>query len=95
MAEVGGGATIQHWTDRTACTVIKISKSGKTVWMQEDHAKRVDNNGMSDQQEYEYSCDPNGKIYKATLRKDGCYRLTGTKNVIRFDVRRKYYDYSF
>jgi hypothetical protein len=35
---VGDGATVCHYSDRTACTVIRISASGKTVWMQEDTA---------------------------------------------------------
>jgi len=35
---VGGGATVCHYSDRTACTVTRVSSSGKTVWMQEDIA---------------------------------------------------------
>ncbi|MEY4244532.1 MAG: hypothetical protein RLZZ245_2117 [Verrucomicrobiota bacterium] len=35
---VGDGATVCHYSDRSACIVIRVSPSGKTVWMQEDTA---------------------------------------------------------
>ena len=35
---IGGGATVCHYSDRTACTVVRVSPSGKTIWMQEDTA---------------------------------------------------------
>lgn len=54
LPEVGKGATILHWTDRTACEVISISKDGKRVIIQEYIPTRVDKNGMSESQQYAY-----------------------------------------
>ena len=51
---VGEGATILHWTDRSAYEVIEVSKDYKDVVIQRYKAKRVDNYGMSDSQSYEY-----------------------------------------
>ena len=36
--KVGDGATVCHYSDRTACTVIKVSPSGKTIHLREDVA---------------------------------------------------------
>jgi hypothetical protein len=35
---IGGGVSLCHYSDRTACTIIRISPSGKTIWMQEHSA---------------------------------------------------------
>jgi hypothetical protein len=69
--EVGMGATICHWSDRSAGTVIRIFTIGKdlAIEVQGDHAKRIDNNGMSDCQTYEYSPNPNGGIGTWRFRK--------------------------
>lgn len=37
--EVGMPATMSFWSDVEAGTVVKVSKNGKTVWVQEDAAK--------------------------------------------------------
>lgn len=97
--KVGDGATYGCWTDRHAGTVIKVSKSGKTVWVQADHAKRVDKNGMSEMQTYEYSPNPEGHIIVFTLRNDGRYNEKGCArgygNRVGFGHRNAYHDYSF
>jgi hypothetical protein len=36
---LGGAATYTLWTDSYACTVIKISPNGKTVWLRRDKAE--------------------------------------------------------
>lgn len=90
---VGMGATISHWSDRTACTVIEVS--GKRITLQEDLDTRTDNNGMSESQSYSYAPDPNGRIFHATLRKDGVYRISKSTEIVTLGVRRKYHDYSF
>jgi len=93
--EVGMGATICYHSDRAAATIIKVSKSGKSFTIQEDTAVRVDKNGMSDDQEYEYTPNPNGSTYKVTHRKDGTYRLMGDSTRVSVGVRRSFYDFSF
>jgi hypothetical protein len=102
---VGGGATIGHYSDRTACTVIRISPSGKTLWMQEDiavldgwkpefvaggFAGHCVNNT---EQTYKYSPDSDGSVYRASRRKDGWFRTTNGEPVI--PGRRQFHDYNF
>lgn len=70
--EVGAGATICHWTDRTACTVIAIDRG--VVVVREDHAKRTDSNGMSEVQAYEFSPNPDGRVWHFKRNKRGAWR---------------------
>lgn len=92
---VGAGATIIMWTDRHAGTVIEISKSGHRIKIQEDTTTRTDSNGMSDAQSYEYAPNPDGKVWEATRRGDGSYRLVGLSTRVLLGTRRKYHDYGF
>ncbi len=93
--KVGDGATVLHWTDRSAATVVKVSASGKTIWVQDDTATRTDKNGMSDGQSYTFARNPDGFIRKATLRKDGRYRVSNGTSGVMVGRRDEYYDYTF
>lgn len=93
--DIGMGATINHWSDRTPVTIVNITHKGKRLTLREDKATRTDNNGMSDIQSYIYENDPNGSIWTATLRKDGTYRISKGSSLIVLGYRRKYHDYSF
>jgi hypothetical protein len=57
---VGMGITVLMWTDRMPGTIISVSASGKSFKYQADTATRIDENGMSDAQTYEYGPDPSG-----------------------------------
>lgn len=95
---VGMGATMLFWTDREACTVVEVSKDGKTVLVQEDTATRTDNNGMSDCQSYAYSPDPNGGKHTYTLRRNGRWVRKGDSMRgagLRLGTRDHHHDYSF
>lgn len=92
---IGLGVTVYHWSDRSAGTITKISKSGKTIWFRQDTATRTDKNGMSDTQSYSYQPNPEGREYRATLRKDGTWRCSGGKQHVGLGYRRAYHDYSF
>ena len=51
---------------------------------------------VSGTQRYEFTSDPDGRTIVATLRKDGSFRLRGTKDVkVDMRGRRKHYDYNF
>ena len=103
--QVGLGATITHWTDRDAGTV--ISWDGSVIAVQEDEAKRTDNNGMSEAQDYEYSPNPSGRVWHFRRDKTNAWRFivrnekTGRWNIassgpgLVLGFRRKYYDFSF
>jgi len=95
---VGMGVTMNFHSESKAATLIRISHKGKRIVLQQDKATRVDHNGVSESQTYNYEADPDGSIYFATLRKDGRYRLVGfskTGKAITLGARREYYDYSF
>lgn len=91
--EVGMAATILSWTDRHAGTVIEVKP--KKILVRLDHAKRVDRNGLSESQEYEYSRNPNGALYELRLQKDGSWRGRGRGVGVLLGQRREYRDPSF
>lgn len=98
--EVGMGATIVMWSDRHAATVVGVSESGKTVQVQQDHAKRIDDLGMTDSgQQYEFTPNPDAGIATFTLRKTGRWVRKGESErngtVILLGHRDEYYDFSF
>ena len=107
---VGMGATVLHWTDRSACTIVKIEVIRKVTYIttQDDDAKRKDTNGMSESQDYEYTPDPMGRlrVFKkhpksgfwkfCVLNSDtGRYVQQTHGSGLKIGVRDEYYDYSF
>jgi hypothetical protein len=107
--KVGDGATLLSWTDRHAGTVIEVlEKKGDVAFIrvQMDNAKRIDGNGFSENQEYEYTPNLEGPIYVFKREKDGrwseCSKntVTGRWNKrdghgLRVGVRESYHDFSF
>ena len=95
--ETGMGATILGWTDRRACTITEVSKSGKRVGIVEDIATRVDENGMSDSQEYSFERGTGSPTF-FTLRKNGAWVRQGESirgQRLAIGKRDHYYDFSF
>jgi len=93
--KIGMGATIQLWSDRIAGTIVRITKTKKTIFIQEDAASRIDRNGISESQRYEYTPNSKGNVYRASLRKYGRFRVSKTNELVSIRVRRKFYDYFF
>ena len=103
LPEVGKGATILHWTDRSAYFVNKVSADGKEVEIERAKAIRTDDLGMSDAQDYRYERIPGhepltlkftyGKWRRVYTNSEGT-RETTPVNII-FGTMREYYDYSF
>lgn len=100
---VGKGATILHWSDRSAYFVDSVSKDGKKVVIERAKAVRTDNHGMSDSQSYEYVRNPQAEpetIKFAYGKWRRVYRELGGKTTyspinIIFGTMREYYDFSF
>ena len=101
---VGMGATILMWTDRKAGTVVDVMDN--IIAVQEDTAKRVDDNGMSESQEYEYTPNPDAPNTWFRREKAGNWvevfvnRKTNRWNKgggrgLRLGERRQYRDFSF
>jgi len=98
--EVGMGATIIMWSDRHAATIIEVArfKTGaragqvKAVTVQEDHAQRVDKNGMGDNQHYVYLPNPQGNTWTFKVRPNGSFGDKMWSLAIGF--RDEHYDFS-
>jgi hypothetical protein len=102
---VGDGATICHFSDRTACTVVRVSPSGKTLYLQPDTATldgwkpEILPGGFAGhcvnnhEQAYTYQPDPGAPLHRAGLRKDGRYRTTRGERVV--PGRSHFHDYNF
>ena len=102
---VGDGATICHFSDRTACTVARVSTSGKTLYLQPDIATldgwkpEILPGGFAGhcvnnhEQAYTYQPDPGASLHRASLRKDGRYRTTRGEPVV--PGRHHFHDYNF
>lgn len=106
--QVGMGATILCWTDRKAATITAVIPCGNSVLIrvQEDHATRTDQNGMSECQAYEYQPNPDGAVSTYRRRKNGTWQLVQLNvrtqrwnavegNGLRIGDRQHYHDYSF
>jgi len=99
--KVGMGATLLYYTDRSAATITNVYKFRNRVHVvvQLDNSTRIDNNGMSDQQNYSYSPNHNSSTAVFTLRKNGKYVMMGALQhngvSLLIGYRCTYYDYSF
>ena len=106
--EVGIGATMLSWSDRHAGTVIEVFTKGayEYVTIQADNYKRIDNNGYSESQSYEYTPNPEGPLSYFRRKSDqhqwqGVYinPETGKFNKglggLILGEREEYYDFSF
>jgi hypothetical protein len=94
---VGMGATRLSWTDRDPFTIVEVIDA-RTIVVQEDEARRIDRNGMSECQTYEFTPDPDARRVTLTFRKNGRWvekgsPMGGTPYAVGH--REKYHDYSF
>lgn len=95
--EVGDPATLIEWSDRHAATVTAVTrfKTGqragqvRSISVRPDNARRIDNNGMSESQTYEFTPDPSRLEQTFRVNKHG--RTPG----LAVGFRSEYYDYSF
>lgn len=102
--ELGGGATVLHWSDRFPATVIAIItyKSGprkglpKEVIVQHDTAVIVSGEEYDGSAQYEYHRDEDGTMIAFTVRKDGKWRQKNNYSpVVIFGTRDRYHDPHF
>ena len=108
--KVGMGVTFLSWTDRNPGTIFRVFTAGNATIIEcrADDYKRVDSNGMSESQEYEYKIRPNGgKSFFRKNEKSGFWeRVTKNESTgrwnksnigcgIRIGEREKYHDFSF
>lgn len=91
---VGMGVTELCWTDRHAGTITRIAKNGKRFWFKMDTSKRVDKNGMSEMQIYEYAFQDSSPEREARLLKKG-WKIVNASSKIALGFRETYHDFSF
>jgi hypothetical protein len=108
VPSVGDGATLLHYSDRHAATVVEVQTSGKSiiVAVQRDEATRIDKNDMSESQTYRFERNPDGPITFFRRNKYGRWERVerntdtgrwvkfGTEGV-RFGERDEYFDFNF
>ena len=94
------GVTECMWSDRAPYEVIAV-KDDRHITVREMNYKRIDGNGMSECQEYEYTSNPNGFVCNLYKDKNGVWvRRVGKNGVDRssgwyIGRAERYYDFSF
>jgi hypothetical protein len=104
---VGMGVTFLHWTDRDAGTIFKVFAVGKTTYLEcrADDCKRVDKNGMSEDQDYEFKTKVNGAksyfrvgrsgLWESVRKNDSGRWVKSGGCGLRIGARDAYHDFSF
>jgi hypothetical protein len=104
--ELGDGVTIFRHSDRITATVVRVSVSGCTIWMQDDCAsldppdwKPVFDPGEltgicinQHGQRYHYHRDIFGRMRRASLRNDGVWRTAMGERIV--PGRSKFHDFN-
>jgi hypothetical protein len=88
---VGQGATELFYSDRSAYEVLSVDEKKKAAVLQKYAPKRIDNNGMSDSQEYEYK-DFEGEPF-TIYYKWGSWKSKGRMVTFTKEAREKYGDF--
>ena len=95
---VGMGATEMCYTDRHPYEIIAV-KDDRHITVRELDWKRIDTNGMSDCQDYEYFSNPENRTAELFLTKDGKWReRIGRRlgcNGFCLGFAERYHDFSF
>jgi hypothetical protein len=94
--EVGMGMTKLMYSDRSPYTIVKVLSPHRIV-VTADIYERIDKNGMSDSQEYNYTTNWDGTQDILRLNKRGQWKLEGdpTGSTYAIGQRERYFDYSF
>ncbi len=103
--EVGMGVTFLHWTDRSPGTVVAWDPKTGILEVTGDSYKRVDKNGFSESQGYEYTTNwdaprsfykrlPDGRWQNRHYNEETKRWRKGTQGIY-VGKREKYHDFSF
>lgn len=113
--EVGQGVTLTTWTDAISGTIVRVTpktitfRRDKTTLLNgplsgEPDALVMTPGGFAAHttgtQRWSTEPDPEGRLYKATLRKNGKWKLAGHPtrspgNLVEIGVRKPHYDFNF
>ena len=89
---VGMGVTMLSWTDRDAGTIVEVNMKKRYIAVTEDSKKRIDNNGISESQEYEYNSVMDGHRYYYRKDKKGQWRNWASRVLLRFFILRRQHE---
>ena len=104
---IGMGVTYLSWTDRSPGTIFRVFKVGKLTYIETraDDYKRIDKNGMSEDQTYEFKIRVNGSRSYFRRESDGRWTEVRRNEVtgrwvkcgggMRIGERDAYHDFSF
>jgi hypothetical protein len=104
----GMGVTFLHWTDRAPGTIFKVFVVGSrtVIECRADDYKRIDKNGLSEDQDYEFTTKVNGGKSYFRRENDGKWQsvkwnpeikrwVKGGGAGLRIGHRGAYHDFSF
>lgn len=97
MPKVGDKCTMHLYSDSNPCQVVRVSKSGKTMWIQENETEhdKTKEGGMGHQNWLIHENKFVGDVMKITKRKNGQWRETGSNCFVALGQWKKYYDWEF
>lgn len=100
IPQVGMGVTECLWSDRHPYEIIEV-KDNRHITIRGLRARRIDDNGFSECQEYEYFSDPEAPVYRLYKNKKGRWvrrvGKNGVDNSSGWYIGRaeEYYDFTF
>lgn len=97
VPKVGDKCTMHLWSDTHACQIVKVSASGKTIWVKRNVvvADTSKDCGMGHQNWIKRENEFEGSEMKCTKRKDGRFRESRSNNLITLGTWHEYYDWEF
>ena len=95
--KVGDKCTMHLYSDAHACQVIRVSASGKTMWIKRNKVEHEPGTegGMGHQNWLKHENVFEGEEMKITKRKNGDWRETGSNCYVALGQWHEYYDWSF
>jgi len=97
VPKVGGKCTIHLYSDANPCQIVRVSASGKTIWIRENKTEHdpTKEGGMGHQNWLIHENEFEGDEMKVTKRKNGQWRTTGSNCFVVIGQWHKYYDWEF
>lgn len=95
--KVGDKCTMHLFSDSHACQVVRVSDSGKTMWIKRNKVEHEPGTegGMGHQNWLKHENVFEGDEMKITKRKNGQWRETGSNCLISLWYWHEHYDWSF
>lgn len=97
VPKVGDKCTMHLYSDSHACQVVRVSQSGKTMWIRRNEVTvdPASPGGMGHQDWVLHENEFKGDEIKVTKRRNGDWRETGTNTYVALGQWHEYYDWSF